>query len=223
MSTTRAPGGRRGPGRPAAIDRESIADAALGIAAEHGVEALTLQGVAAALGVKHSALYRHAEGRNDLLRAVADRFMESVDWPSPDGDWRTYLRAFAEAIDTACSRYPGMVALVSSELWPPPRPLILLIFEAIDNLVSLGFPRDLATTAIDLVGDFAADDRSRKDRATRHGGTWDGATGALTEADDTAMAEVFEQYVAAGPDTWSTAKLDIILDGIEVRLHDRSQ
>ena len=73
---------RRRPGRPNLINREIVADAAIGLIAESGVEALTFQSLAARLGVKHPALYRHVDGRSGLLRAVADRFMETTEWPT---------------------------------------------------------------------------------------------------------------------------------------------
>ena len=100
---------RRRPGRPNLINREIVADAAIGLIAESGVEALTFQSLAARLGVKHPALYRHVDGRSGLLRAVADRFMETTEWPEPRGSWQDYLRDVAAAIDTACGRYPGMM------------------------------------------------------------------------------------------------------------------
>ena len=78
---------RRRPGRPNRIDRETIADAAIELIAEAGVDAITFQALAARLGVRHPALYRHVNGRPDLLRAVADRFMETTRWPDPVGSW----------------------------------------------------------------------------------------------------------------------------------------
>ena len=210
---------RRRPGRPNRIDRETIADAAIELIAEAGVDALTFQALAARLGVRHPALYRHVNGRPDLLRAVADRFMETTRWPDPVGSWQDYLRAVACAIDTECGRYPGMMDLIYNQVWPMPERLILAAIEMAENLVALGFPRQLALVAADMVADFAADSRIRRDRIARHAGQ-DGFT-PVTDPDgahDPGLRAAFYDRFSAGPDVWSADKLEIILAGIEARL-----
>ena len=210
---------RRRPGRPNRIDRETIADAAIALIAEAGVDALTFQALAARLGVRHPALYRHVNGRPDLLRAVADRFMETTRWPDPVGSWQDYLRAVACAIDTECGRYPGMMDLIYNQVWPMPERLILAAIEMAENLVALGVPRQLALVAADMVADFAADSRIRRDRIARHAGQ-DGFT-PLTDPDgahDTGLRAAFYDRFSAGPNVWSGDKLEIILAGIEAEL-----
>ena len=210
---------RRRPGRPNRIDRETIADAAIELIAEAGVDALTFQALAARLGVRHPALYRHVSGRPDLLRAVADRFMETTRWPDPVGSWQDYLRAVACAIDTECGRYPGMMDLIYNQVWPMPERLILAAIEMAENLVALGFPRQLALVAADMVADFAADSRIRRDRIARHAGQ-DGFT-PVTDPDgahDPGLRAAFHDRLSAGPNVWSGDKLEIILAGIEARL-----
>ncbi len=210
---------RRRPGRPNRIDRETIADAAIELIAEAGVDALTFQALAARLGVRHPALYRHVSGRPDLLRAVADRFMETTRWPDPVGSWQDYLRAVACAIDTECGRYPGMMDLIYNQVWPMPERLILAAIEMAENLVALGFPRQLALVAADMVADFAADSRIRRDRIARHAGQ-DGFT-RLTDPDgthDPGLRAAFYDRFSAGPNVWSDDKLEIILAGIEAEL-----
>ena len=210
---------RRRPGRPNRIDRETIADAAIELIAEAGVDALTFQALAARLGVRHPALYRHVNGRPDLLRAVADRFMETTRWPDPVGSWQDYLRAVACAIDTECGRYPGMMDLIYNQVWPMPERLILAAIEMAENLVALGFPRQLALVTADMVADFAADSRIRRDRIARHAGQ-DGFT-PVTDPDgahDPGLRAAFYDRFSAGPDVWSADKLEIILAGIEAEL-----
>ena len=214
---------RRRPGRPNLINREIIADAAIGLIAEAGVDALTFQSLAARLGVKHPALYRHVNGRSDLLRAVADRFMETTEWPEPRGSWQDYLRDVAAAIDTACGRYPGMMDLIYNQVWPMPERLIRAALEMTENLVVFGFPRRLALVAADMVADFAADSRIRRDRIAQYTEQWGGFTQALAPdgpdgAHDAGLRAAFDAHFSAGPDAWADDKLEIILAGIEARL-----
>lgn len=210
---------QRRPGRPNLISREIIADTAIGLIAEAGVDALTFQSLAARLGVKHPALYRHVDGRSDLLRAVADRFMETTEWPEPKGSWQDYLRDVAAAIDAECGRYPGMMDLIYNQVWPMPERLIRAALEMTENLVVFGFPQRLALVAADMVADFAADSRIRRDRIARHAGQ-DGFT-PVTDPDgahDPGLRAAFHDRFSAGPNVWSDDKLEIILAGIEARL-----
>lgn len=219
MVTEPPPNAGRKLGRPPMLSREIIADTAIGIIADEGADALTLQRVAGRLGVKHPALYRHVKGRADLLRAVADRFMETSEWPEPQGDWRAYLRAVAKAIDVNCGRVPGMMDLIYNQVWPLPRQLMRTALQITENLVALGFPRPLALMAADIVGDFAADARVRKDRVAQHATSWGGFTAALgddTEHDE--QRQAFEAQFEGRPEQWSGNKIDIILDGIEAQL-----
>ena len=216
---------QRRPGRPNLISREIIADTAIGLIAEAGVDALTFQSLAARLGVKHPALYRHVDGRSDLLRAVADRFMETTEWPEPKGSWQDYLRDVAAAIDAECGRYPGMMDLIYNQVWPMPERLIRAALEMTENLVVFGFPQRLALVAADMVADFAADSRIRRDRIAQYTEQWGGFTEVLGPAPDApdgahdaGLRAAFDAHFSAGPDAWVNDKLEIVLAGIEARL-----
>ena len=65
-------------GRPAALSRELIVDAAANLVAEHGAEAMTARRLGEALGCDPSALYRHYANMDDLQREVGDRFLAAV-------------------------------------------------------------------------------------------------------------------------------------------------
>ena len=55
---------------PAQVNREAIVDRARDIIETEGLDRLTLQHLAAALGIQAPSLYRHVGSKNDLLRAV---------------------------------------------------------------------------------------------------------------------------------------------------------
>jgi TetR/AcrR family tetracycline transcriptional repressor len=94
---------KRRPGRPALIDRGKIVDAALELeAAGHPV---SMQAVAARLGVPRGTLYHHVADREEVAALVAvARLREAFDeaWmPAPDADWRTWVAAFARVMREA--------------------------------------------------------------------------------------------------------------------------
>ncbi|MGO1174045.1 MAG: TetR/AcrR family transcriptional regulator [Actinomycetaceae bacterium] len=219
MTARRGPDGAPLRGRPRTIDRVAIADAALDLAAD-GLDALTLHAVAERLGVRRSALYHHVDGRDGLLRLLADRFAESVRWPEPDDDWRTYLRAVAAAIDESCARYPGVIEIITHHVWPVPRASVLGAMRATEHLTQLGLPRPLAVAAADFVASFAADERIRRDRILRLAASGQAFTGSLTGEDAgwAQMREGFDAHFDLGPEAWTSTKLEIILDGIQAQL-----
>ena len=66
-------------GRPAALSRERIVEAAAQLVVEHGAEALTARRLGDALGCDPTALYRHFANMDDLQREVGDHFLAAVD------------------------------------------------------------------------------------------------------------------------------------------------
>jgi len=99
---------RRGRGRPARIDRDRIVQAALEL--ESTGEPLSMKAVADRLGVQRPNLYHHVTDRDALVALVdAARIEQLLDesWmPPPDAHWRTWLRAFANAIRDASLSSP---------------------------------------------------------------------------------------------------------------------
>ncbi|MBI2220111.1 MAG: TetR/AcrR family transcriptional regulator [Acidobacteria bacterium] len=68
--------------RDTAIRQEQIATAALSLIAHHGLQGLSVAGVARRVGLVPSALYRHYGSKDDIVDAaldlVRDRLMENV-------------------------------------------------------------------------------------------------------------------------------------------------
>ena len=62
----------------AGLDRERVVDAAIAIADDEGLHAVSLARVAAALGVRPPSLYKHVDGRDALLRAIAVRSVREL-------------------------------------------------------------------------------------------------------------------------------------------------
>jgi AcrR family transcriptional regulator len=60
------------------LDTGQVIDAALAIADRDGLDAVTLAGVASALGVRAPSLYHHVSGRDGLLRAIALRGLHEL-------------------------------------------------------------------------------------------------------------------------------------------------
>ncbi|GAA4607266.1 TetR/AcrR family transcriptional regulator C-terminal domain-containing protein [Actinoallomurus liliacearum] len=91
-------------------------DAALAIADEHGLEAVSMRAVAERVGVTPMALYRHVSGKAALLDAVVGRLLAAFLPPDAGEDqgWEERLGALAHACRNATQRHPWAAQLLFS-------------------------------------------------------------------------------------------------------------
>ncbi|MGN8025176.1 TetR/AcrR family transcriptional regulator [Microbacterium sp. 22242] len=117
---TAPPRGRRGPKPRHSLD--GIADAAIAIADAEGLEAVTMQRVAASLGTTKMALYRYLPARADLDAVMLDQAL-GAPRALPDADWRASLTAWAVDLFTRAAERPWSVELAQRPHTPGPREL----------------------------------------------------------------------------------------------------
>ncbi|GAA5059723.1 TetR/AcrR family transcriptional regulator C-terminal domain-containing protein [Nocardia callitridis] len=91
------------------LDADAIAEAALGLLDEVGLDGLTMRKVAAVLNVQAPALYWHVKNKRELLdvmaRALFVAAMADVEAPRRDEDWREWMCAIAARLRRAMLRY----------------------------------------------------------------------------------------------------------------------
>jgi AcrR family transcriptional regulator len=97
----------------APLTRERIVDTALQLIDQHGLEALSMRRLGAALHVEAMALYHHFANKGELLDAVLDRLMDEVELP-PRGAMPPLerLRHFARSYRQMALRHPNAFILV---------------------------------------------------------------------------------------------------------------
>ncbi|MBI4261258.1 MAG: TetR/AcrR family transcriptional regulator [Actinobacteria bacterium] len=118
-----AAGGAPSEGRPP-LSRERIVTAALALADREGLDALTMRRLAADLGVAPMAPYTHVRSKEELLSAMFDAVIGSMDLPEGDGgDWSEELRSLGRSFRRAMLAHPGAVPLCVNE--PPMGPRAL--------------------------------------------------------------------------------------------------
>ncbi|MEV0292208.1 TetR/AcrR family transcriptional regulator C-terminal domain-containing protein [Nocardia sp. NPDC050710] len=91
------------------LDARVIAEAALGLLDEVGLDGLTMRKVAAALDVQAPALYWHVKNKRDLLDVMAQSvFISAVDGieaPRQGEDWQDWLVGLTARLRHAMLRY----------------------------------------------------------------------------------------------------------------------
>jgi AcrR family transcriptional regulator len=110
----------RGP-RPA-LTLASIADAAIKVADEEGLDAVSMQRVAAALDVTKMALYRYVSSKAELLAVMTEI---AVGEPPPlynvPGGWRRQLEEWAEMLRATWQQHPWIPAVTLGDRLMGPR------------------------------------------------------------------------------------------------------
>ncbi|WP_409490856.1 TetR/AcrR family transcriptional regulator [Amycolatopsis sp. cmx-11-12] len=105
-------------GRPAELDLDQVVRAAVDLADRDGLDGVTLQKVAQALGFTKMSLYRHVGSKDELFELMADH----ANGPAPDlGDedgWREGVRRWSAAIRARYTEHPWLIEMPTSG---PPR------------------------------------------------------------------------------------------------------
>ncbi len=99
--------------------REEILDAAVDIADERGLAAVSMRAVAQAVGVTPMALYPHVKDKAGLLDAMLGRVLGRLYEAAPvmasqGADWRRRLRGFADTARELATGHPWAVNLLFS-------------------------------------------------------------------------------------------------------------
>ena len=116
------------------LSREAIVEAGLGILRSEGIDALTVRGVAAELGVSPMALYPHVGNKEGLLDAIVGRLMDSlkIDLDS-ESDWTVQAEQWAHALRDQLRDYFGMLRMLTlrrAEVIRCTRPLFRALYRA---------------------------------------------------------------------------------------------
>ncbi|WP_432492517.1 TetR/AcrR family transcriptional regulator [Kineococcus gypseus] len=111
---TATPGAPRR-GRRRALDEEEVVETALALLDGGGVEAMSIRGIAARLGVAPNAVYTYFPDKAALVRAVVERLLGEVDhgvFADRARPWRERVEAVAVELRTRLSAHPAAVGLV---------------------------------------------------------------------------------------------------------------
>jgi AcrR family transcriptional regulator len=90
----------------APLSRDRILRAALELADDGGIEALTMRKLGETLGFEAMSLYNHVARKDDVLDGILDLVLAETSPPSPDGEWSAALRESAISVHHALRRHP---------------------------------------------------------------------------------------------------------------------
>ena len=96
------------------LTTEGVVDAALQIADEGGVEAVSIRRLASVLDVTPMAIYRHVRDKGQLLDLMADRLLAQLDLPPVDeSTWQEALRRVGASLLAVVEAHPAAPLLLA--------------------------------------------------------------------------------------------------------------
>ena len=209
------------PGPRRSVSQVDIVDAAFEILEQKGFAAVSVRGVAAALGLTPTAIYTYFPSKNALLRAMVEELLSSLDLSAAaDADvaWRERVHALAAALRSRIAEHTGAMVLVTSGPLDG-RHALGLSETLIAGFIAEGMPQaDAARAAYavraHVLGVAALDAAERVDEVETGADT--STAGALwSDAASHPLTEATEHLVSrdAEPSAFEWG-LDRLLDGI---------
>jgi AcrR family transcriptional regulator len=96
------------------LTTEGVVDAALRLADEGGIEAVSIRRLASALEVTPMAIYRHVRDKAHLLDLLADRLLgQLAPKPVDETTWQVALRRVAESLLAVVQEHPAAPFLLA--------------------------------------------------------------------------------------------------------------
>jgi len=133
------------------LSRERVLAAAVELADEGGVDALSMRRLASELGVVPMALYKHVANKEELLDGMIDVVVGEIDPPRSDVAWKTAVRERILSARRALLRHPWASRVMESRSQPTPTVLAYM-----DSMIGMfragGFSIDLTHHAMHAMG-----------------------------------------------------------------------
>jgi AcrR family transcriptional regulator len=109
MAKKRAVGKKRPP-----LDRERVLRAAIELADDGGIEALSMRRLGQRLGVEAMSLYNHVSNKEDVLAGIVDIIIGDIDVTQTAVSWTEAMRRRAVSMRRVFVKHPWAVGLLES-------------------------------------------------------------------------------------------------------------
>jgi AcrR family transcriptional regulator len=147
MTKPLTPPARTAPRRRKPLSRDQVLRAAIRLADEGGLEAVSMRKLGQVLRVEAMSLYKHVANKDDILDGIADLVMGDFEVPSGDVDWTTAIRRGAISAHRVLLGHPWASSLIESRQNAGPARLRYL--DAVIGVLSAaGFPMSIVIRAV---------------------------------------------------------------------------
>ena len=135
------------------LSRERIIQAAVRLADEVGLDALTMRRLGSELGVEAMSLYKHVANKDAILDGVVDAVIGEIELPEIDAEWRSAMRRRAASAREVLTRHSWAIGLMESRAATGPATMRYMN-AIIGNLRTAGFSIENAAHAFWLLDSF---------------------------------------------------------------------
>jgi AcrR family transcriptional regulator len=207
-----------------------IVAAAISIADEEGIDALSMRHVAARLACGVMSLYRHVKDREELIALALDAVFGEEPFPDPaPDDWRGRMSESARRQWRAYLRHPWIAPLISlhrPRLGPNGMREMEWAFGglqhlAVPNVTRLQLYMAVTAFAHGAAGQAAAEKRLQLSSGRDSRAWWEAQAALLRELFSTGRYPLIARLGPGdevAPDTWFEFGLTCLLDGFEQKL-----
>ncbi|MBM0275032.1 TetR/AcrR family transcriptional regulator [Micromonospora tarensis] len=216
------------PDRPVPLDRERIVAAALSLADEGGLEAVSLRKVAARLNAGPMRLYGYIATKEELFDLLVDEVYAEVLPEERTDEWREALRTLAHRTRRAALRHEWLADLLGGRPTLGPNGLAVAeaMLSALDGLADVDtVMRAVGTVNAYVIGAIRGEIANlRAERATGLSKRdWQRAAGprlsrALATGAFPALSKAVYDGTDVDPETTFATGLDWVLDAVAAKL-----
>lgn len=96
------------------LSRERVLRAAVALADQNGIGALTMRSLGQELGVEAMSLYNHVANKDDILDGIVDLVLGDIDVPPAGTDWKTAMRQRSISAHEVLLAHPWAALLIMS-------------------------------------------------------------------------------------------------------------
>ena len=137
--------------RRAPLNRDRVLRAAVALADDAGIGALSMRNLAQELDVVPMALYKHVANNEELLDGMVDVIVGGIDLPTPGADWKAVIRERVLSARASLLRHPWASQVIESRT--SASPVVLDHMEALVGLFRAGgFSVDLTHHVMHALG-----------------------------------------------------------------------
>jgi AcrR family transcriptional regulator len=138
------------------LSPDAIIEVALRIVDKEGVDEISMRRVAAEFDTGPASLYAYFANKDELLRRVLDRVIDSI--PTPEGDdWRAVVRMYAHTVRALFGEHNDLAKLTFAHIPSTDR-----VFEVSERMLRVmiegGVPPRVATWSLDILSLYIAAD-----------------------------------------------------------------
>lgn len=144
-TTTRPP--VRGAPRREPLSRDRVLRAAMRLADEGGLAAISMRRLGRVLGVEAMSLYKHVADKDDILDGIVDLVTSDFERPTPGDRWKPAIRRSAISARAALLAHPWASSLIESRSSAGPARM-RYIDAVVGTLAGAGFPMPIVAQAV---------------------------------------------------------------------------